>query len=263
MRKNFQTAYQYFNYLIHSKHRKGHGIHSPFVFEFVNRVLYDRYIYPGYAELRNIRNELVSSQEILSVQETGAGSDYFSGQNRKISDLVNRSSISSRFGKLLFRIAAYYKPSAIIELGTSIGMSTLFLAKGAPDARVVTIEGDKEVCEFSRRLFMKLQVNNIQSILGHFDDYLPYLDEKYPGAELVFIDGNHTLEATLRYFEHFVSRMNEGFIIIDDINWSAGMRQAWETIISDSRASVTIDLFYMGIIVIRKSITPGHYKVRF
>jgi len=263
MENKIHLAHDYFNYLIRSKHRKGHGIHSPFVYEFVSQVVYDRKVYPEYTDIRNIRNELKNSGKVLPVKNIGAGSDRFTGESCRVKDLVSQSSVHRKFGELLFRMARYYKPAILIELGTSIGLSTMYLAKGAPNAQVVTIEGNKESCEFARSVFKKYKAGNIKAINGMFDDYLPYFEDNYPSPGLVFIDGNHTCEATLRYFNHFANLMEEGFIIIDDINWSDEMRNAWKEITLTAKDRVTLDLFFMGIVIFRKSVTPGHYKIRF
>ena len=263
MINEIRRSYHYLDYLVKSKHRNGHGIHPPFVYELASKVLFDRKSYPDYTFIHDIRNELKAGKEILSTTNMGAGSDCFTGEKRKVSDLLSKSSLQPRYGKLLFRIANYYKPATIIEFGTSIGLSTLYLAKGAPQARIATIEGDASLCEFARSLFKKHQIGNIKAINGLFDDYLSYFEKNYPSPGLVFIDGNHSYEATLRYFDHFSERIENGFLIIDDINWSAGMHRAWNEIRNDRRAIVTIDLFSMGIVIIRKMITPGHFKIRF
>ncbi len=262
MDKKIHRTYNYLNHLIKSKHRKSHGIHSPFIYEFVSQVVYDRKLYPEYTDIRNIRNELKNSGEVLPVKNMGARSNRFTGDSRSVKDLVSLSSVQPRIGELLFRMTRHYKPSTIIELGTSIGLSTLYLAKGAPDAQVVTVEGNKESCEFVRSLFKKYKAVNIKAINGMFDDYLSYFKDNYPSPGLVFIDGNHTHEATLRYFRHFASLMEEGFIIIDDINWSDEMRKAWKEITLTTSNRVTLDLFFMGIVIFRKSITPGHFLIR-
>ena len=253
----------YLKYQAKSKHRKGHGIHSPYVYEFVSKVLFDKQFYEEYDYIAEVYNELTTSKEILKVNPLGAGSEKFQTEKRTVQDLARISSVQPRYGNLLFRIAKYSKPSTIIELGTSIGISTLCLAKGNPKARIVTIEGDTTLCEYARAMFKKHGLNTIKAINGPFDDYLPYLGKNYPLPQLIFIDGNHAYDATLRYFNFFIDRMEEGFLIIDDINWSADMRKAWNAILQDKRVTVSIDLFFMGIVIKRKLVTPGHYVIRF
>jgi len=263
MNNRIRRVQYYLNYLITARHSKGSGIHSPFVYEFVSKVLFDDTDYPEYNFFREIRNELKNSEEILSIETLDAGSDKFKSGTQKVKDILNKSSVPPKFGKLLFRIAKYYNPSTIVELGTSIGMSTIYLAKGVPEARIATIEGNMHVCEFARIFFKKHQAANVKAINGQFDDYLPYFEKNYPIPGLVFIDGNHTYESTIKYFDHFSRMVKEGFLIFDDINWSPEMRQAWEEIKISSEAQVTIDLFSMGIVIHQKSITPGHFMIRF
>jgi predicted O-methyltransferase YrrM len=257
------TMFSYVWHLLLAKHRYGHGVHSPFAFEFINKVVFDHTSYSEYKSLQVLRNELKRSDIQLQVQEVGSGSTHFSGKSRKVSDLIHVSSVNRKNGKLLFRISRNYKPATIIELGTSIGLSSLYLAKGSPVSRVVTVEGNPELSQFAAELFKKCNTENITPIIGLFDEQLELLKQKYPVPQLVFIDGNHNVEATLRYYRHFSEQMNSGILIFDDINWSRNMRKAWKEIRQDRSARATIDLFYMGIVLLDQSITPGHYRVRF
>jgi len=262
MVKEFSRSYNYLDYLLKSKHRYGHGIHSPFVFEFVSKVMFDKQIYPEYQYFNELRGSLGKSREMLGASSLGAGSKNMPG-SVMVRDLAGLSSVKPKFGKLLFRMARHYHPETIIELGTSIGISTIYLAKGNSDSQVVTIEGDSNICNFARQLFKKQDVKNIKAINGNFDDYLSYFEKNYPAPEMVFIDGNHTYDATLKYYHHFRNSIRNGFLIIDDINWSQGMRKAWCEILANDDGIATVDLFFMGIIIIRSSITPGNYIVRF
>jgi predicted O-methyltransferase YrrM len=249
--------------MIRSRHRKGHGIHSPYAYDFVSNVIFDKTKYPEYNLIKHMRNELLTSDISLPAGKYGAGSVLMGNGLRKLKDIVIKSSVLPKFGELLFRIAKYYKPSFIIELGTSIGISTLYLVKGAPGSRIVTIEGNTSVCEFAQSLFNKHQLNTIEIINELFDDCLSGFDNNYPPPGLVFIDGNHACEPVLRYFNYFSKLIKAGFLIIDDINWSYDMRKAWKIIKMNPVAKVTIDLFFMGIVIFQKSITPGHYTIRF
>ncbi len=74
--------------------------------------------------------------------------------------------------------------------------------------------------------------------------------------DLVFIDGNHTKEATLRYFEVFLKKNNKEFaILFDDIYWSKGMTEAWETIKKNKKVNLSIDFYSFGLVFIGKDIS--------
>jgi len=263
MYKHLLTTKYYISYLFRAHHRGGHGIHSPFVYDFVTKVLSGRRNFVDYARIGEIQNYLAGSSDMLPVRDIGSASGVFFSNVRPVSSMMKRSSVSMKFGKLLFRIAEYYKPSTIIELGTSVGFSTCCLALGSRDASLVTLEGNSSLSSFSKELFRKFGISGIKIREGMFDDLLPSLRNESPAPGLVFIDGNHDYYPTLRYFEFFAGMMDKGCIIIDDIHWSGNMHQAWNQIVNDRRAVVTIDLFRMGLVFTDQSLTPGHYIVRF
>ena len=112
MGQHFFRLRLFFSYLLRAKHRKGHGIHSPFVYEFVIRVLYDQEGFEGSEVFEDTRKELLRSEEEIGVQEIGAGSGSFSSATRKVRDMVRHSSVQPKFGGLLYRIARTYRPAA-------------------------------------------------------------------------------------------------------------------------------------------------------
>jgi predicted O-methyltransferase YrrM len=246
-----------------SRYRKGHGVHSPYVYSFVREVLFNKTRYAEYKSIDSIIAALDASEIEIAVDDLGGDSAGFRKKYRKVRDLQRISSVSSKYGRLLFRIARHYNPEVIIELGTSIGLSSIYLAKGNPVSQILTIEGNNELCNFAADLFRSNNMENIHLVQGDFDETIENLPAIYTCPHLVYIDGNHRYESTLRYFSFFLARMPEGIIIIDDINWSAGMRKAWHAIVSRNRKNVTIDLHRMGIVLISLSITPGHYLIRF
>ncbi len=257
------AAYYFLRYLVVSHHRNGHGVHSPFVFDFINEVVFNRTNYSDYQFFGSVISSLKSSEEKIHVENFGEDSLKFKAKYRKVSDLVRISSIPMKYGRLLYRISKYYEPATVVELGTSIGLSTLFLAKGSRASKLLTVEGNKALSDFASGLFRQHQLKNIKAVKGDFDQVILRLPSDFASPQLVFIDGNHKYEPSMRYFRYFKEKMKEGIIIIDDIYWSAGMRKAWREIVQQNLDCVTIDLYRMGIIFVRDSITPGHYVVRF
>ena len=253
----------YLRYLLKARHRKGHGIHSPYVFELVSKVLFDKTKYADYDLFRNIRKKLSDCDTRLKAGTLGAKSGYFISDERRIRDLVRRSSVKPKYGKLLYRLVKYYKPSTIVELGTSIGLSTIYLAKGNIDAKVITVEGSKTLCEFADKTFLENKFMNILVKQGMFDDLLDKLSVDMVEQALIFIDGNHQYNSTLHYFSFFAERMNEGIIILDDIHWSQGMNRAWKEITRREASQACIDLFGMGIVILRTGITRQNYTIKF
>jgi len=261
----FQLARKYLHYCLSASNGKGHGIHSPFVFDFIIHVLNDRTRFPEYAPIEALRQQLEKDGTILEIEDLGAGSSLQPTRRRKIADLASHAAKSKKWGQLLFRIARYYRPEVILELGTSLGLSAAYLASGNRDAKVWSIEGARSVAEVASRNIRSLGLENLSLITGDFDRVLPAVLEKAGRVNLAFIDGNHRLEPTLRYFNILLQQAAAPcFLIFDDIHWSAEMERAWETIRLDPRVYMTIDLFFIGLVVLRDEFkVKQDFMVRF
>ncbi|MFU8845103.1 MAG: O-methyltransferase, partial [Bacteroidales bacterium] len=192
------------------------------------------------------------------------GSKVIQHSTRAVKDITRTSSKPVKIGRLLFRLSRYFRPKTIIELGTSVGLSTAWLAAGNPDARVYTIEGCPETASIGSETFHKLQLNNITLINGHFDEELPRLLNTLNEVEMVFIDGNHRWKPTVSYFEQCLSKsVNGTCFVIDDIHWSDEMEKAWQEIKDNKRVTMTVDLFFSGLVFVNQGLSKQDLVVRF
>jgi predicted O-methyltransferase YrrM len=160
----------------------------------------------------------------------------------------------------------FYKPQTVLELGTSLGITTCYLARANPDATIITLEGATSVLNMAKQNFKEARVGDIRTIGGNFDDTLgPALDSNLTTVDFAFIDGNHRREPTIRYFESIISKTNShSIIVLDDIHWSKEMEQAWKYCKEHPSVVLTIDLFFIGILIFRKEIKEKqHFVVRF
>ena len=174
-------------------------------------------------------------------------------KEKLISNLASKASMPEKYGKVLFNLVRSFSPHTIIELGTCLGIGTAYMAKAAPSARIVTIEGSASLSEYASRNFSDLKINNIEQVTGHFDDKLSDILAGIAQVDLVFIDGNHRYEPTLRYFNLLMQKATDQTILIfDDIYWSKEMTEAWMQIKKDPRISLTIDIYRFGIVFMQK-----------
>jgi predicted O-methyltransferase YrrM len=262
-----RLALKYLHYYFTAANGKGHGIHSPFVFEFVTSVLNDRGPYPAWAAIEELRLRLRRDDRLLEIEDMGAGSAWNGSgagslwvgpRTRSVAYIARRAAKPPRLGQLLFRVARHYQPGVILELGTSLGLSAAYLASGAPDARVWTIEGSGAIAKTAADNLRGLGLTNVEVSTGNFDGLLDPLLDKIGPVELAFVDGNHRREPTLRYFESLMRHSARSAVLIfDDIHWSREMEQAWMQIREDPRVYLTIDLFFIGLVIIR-----DEFKVR-
>jgi predicted O-methyltransferase YrrM len=188
----------------------------------------------------------------------GSGGSGSGLRVRRVAEIARHAAKPARLGRLLFRLAKYYRPSVVVELGTSLGLSTAYLAAGAADAGVWTIEGSAAVAERAAGYLSELGLGRVGVVTGNFDVALEPLVQRAGPVELAFVDGNHRYEPTLRYFDILMRHSgSSSMLIFDDIHWSAEMEQAWGEIKADSRVMLTIDLFFLGLVVRR-----DEFKVR-
>lgn len=261
----FQLIKKYIRYQLQSSNAKGHGVHSPFVYDFIRKVLIDKRGFYAYDAIEACRSKLLKNKRSLHIDDFGAGSRLKKTNRRTISEIAYSSLKPKKFGQLLFRIVNHYAPENILELGTSLGITTAYLASAKENALVHTMEGSTEVAEVAGSNFESLGLKNIHIIMGNFDDTLNPFVEEQEKLDLVFVDGNHRLEPTLRYFEKILTKTSENSILIfDDIHWSEEMETAWATIQQHSSVSLTIDLFFIGLVFFRKeNKIKQHFSIRF
>lgn len=252
----------FIRYFLLSRHRNGHGIHSPFIFDVVSKVFRNKTDPDIVCKIENIRKSLIADNRIIEVFDRGAGSAKMKSRFRKVSDIAEISSVPEKYGVLLSNLSKTFGGNFILEFGTSLGISTMYLAEGKSDAKVVTMEGCRNTSEIARAGFSRADITNIQLLNGDFDDLLPSVRDMNTAPGLVFIDGNHRKDPLLRYF-NFSAEIsdNDTVIVIDDIHTSREMNTAWEIIRKDPRISASVDVFRMGILFFRSGITPGSYEV--
>ncbi len=261
---NWFQAKEYIKYRLRSGHWKGFGVHSPFVFEFINLVLRERWQYYAFSKIEAWRESLCKSQVLIEVDDWGAGSKVSNSSQRSISKIVRHAALPKKYGQLLFRMVERYKLRNIIELGTSLGISTLYLSLPNSKAQVITLEGSSSLSEVATHTFQEMGATNVELIQGDFDETLSTSIEKVPSLDLVFFDGNHRREPTLRYFKSCLKKVNNNSIFIfDDIHWSKEMHQAWNEIIQHPSITISIDIFRMGIVFFRKESKKQHFTIHF
>jgi predicted O-methyltransferase YrrM len=257
----FVRCKDFIHYYLIQPYKKGKGIKTPEILEFVNRVLSNASC-PIQDEINHIRKELLQNQTILHINDYGAGSKSGQTNNRKVCDIARMAASSDRKGKLLYNLVEYLNPKTVIELGTSLGLGTLYMAKASPSTIVYTIEGSAAIQQVAIANFQKTNTSNINAIQGKFEDVLPGLLGKMNESTLIFIDGNHTYQATINYFNLILEKLHHNAILIfDDIRWSEGMYSAWLDICVHPQVNISIDLLSTGIVFINHKISKQHFRI--
>ena len=253
------------NYIKHlAKAKTRHGVHSPFVYRLIDEAIYDFKEKPEYKNIEDLRKKLLSDNRFITITDLGAGSLVNNQRKKKIKQLAKNALKPKRLAQLLFRLAKELQPKNIIELGTCLGITSAYFAEAVPNAKVITLEGCPQTAGIAKENFDELGLKNLAINLGNFDETLPTIIEAEQNLDFIFIDGNHRKDATINYFNWCLPRLNENSVMIfDDIYWSGGMKEAWETIKKHPQVTVTIDLFWIGVVFFRKGQVKEDFRVRF
>lgn len=253
---------RYIKYLLQSKTR--HGTHSPFVYGLIEEVIYNDNSFYAFQNIERARKSLLASDKVIEITDYGAGSTFTGSKKRKISDIALHSAKPAKFGKLLFRLVNKFQPATMLELGTSLGISTLYQAGANHKARFITLEGCPETSKIARETLEKSGIQNVEVRTGPFEQTLLPALKELGSVDYVFFDGNHRKEPTLTYFNECISfANNKSLFIFDDIHWSDEMEEAWQIIKNHPEVSVTIDLFFIGLVFFRKEQAKEHFIVKF
>lgn len=250
------------NYLAYRLKAKGaHGIHSPFVYELYHKVIQESQNYYEFAPIEHLRMRLLQSKEVIEVTDFGAVKK--STYSKKVKDIIKRSAIPAKEGRLLFRLVNLMQPRNIIEMGTSLGISTLYQHKARPEVEFITMEGSHGTSTAAGINFKIMKADSIKRVVGDFAETLPEVIKNLSYVDYVFFDGNHRKEATLEYFHKFLPLASPTCVFVfDDIRWSTGMSEAWKEIIEEPSATVTIDLFSFGLVFFNPTQVKQHFVLK-
>lgn len=258
------TVLRYLKYLIFARHGKGHGIHSPFVYRLITETFRHEPDKEIIKRIRNIRRKLMTDVRTVSVIDLGSGSRKMKSNIRKVSEIARYAAVPEKYGLLLFNLSKEYGSPLIVELGTSLGISSMYLAAASPEVPVYTIEGCGDLAELACQNIREAGIKNIRVMNGSFDEMIPLIKKMNVSPGLVFIDGDHKKDSVVRYFMDFAGISNSNtLIVIDDISISEEMAEAWELIKKHEKVTATIDLYRMGFVFFREGITLLHYMIRY
>ncbi len=240
-----------------------YDVHSPFVAALTNAVLEDKRQFYAFSEMELLREQLQNDQSVLRIEDHGAGSKVHNQRIRTVAALARHAAIPPAVGRMLFRLVDFCKPETVLELGTSLGISTLYLRGAALRAQIVTIEGSPEVAMQARNNFARFYTNNIDLRIGTFAAALPEALQDLQRLDFLYLDGDHRQEATLAYVETCLGFAHEQSVfVIADIYWSDEMQAAWQALRAHPRVRLSVDFFHFGVLFFKtENKEPEHFTL--
>ena len=273
---NVHRLFAYFRHVLMAWNTTGEGIHSPYLFELVHFILRDRNAFYCFSAIERRRAYLLSCEDELDVLDFGSqGSPEGTHIRRRVNRIAKTHLESAQVAQVLFRLVNWIgqhekRPLHIIELGTSLGITTAYLASSDSRNQVTTFEGSGALLNVAKGVWRALQLENIVWEEGPIDDTLYKCvranesSEPHPQwLDIAYIDANHTYEATKRYTSLLLPLMpQKGVMILDDIHYSKEMELAWEELKSDPRVTTTMDLYHIGLVFVDPHYLKRHYRIR-
>lgn len=245
----------------------GEGIHSPYLFYLVRMLMYDTNAYYCFAPIEKRRRAMLHTEKEIEITDYGTGAvGKGSVYRRSIADIARTGLETPKVGQLLFKWTVCLgheaqRPLEIVELGTSLGITTAYLAAADSRNRITTFEGSPAVADIARRNWEKLNLHNISLIEGDINNTLYHYAREI--IDIAYIDANHTEEATLQYFDYLASMSYEKSIfIIDDIHHSPQMHRAWLQICRHHLVTSTMDILNAGIVFFDPHFLHKNYTLR-
>jgi predicted O-methyltransferase YrrM len=273
----------YIKYLIRAGHRNGRGIHPPFAYDFVREVIFGEEI-DGLEAIENLRNSLSGKKERIRVADYGAGTRAVLWEKirpqkgaqprngtgtsrndwRTIRKITRQTAVDLKKGRLLARISRSLDFPVILELGTGMGISALYLGMSCPGSTVLTCEGCPAIAAWARENIKLLGAKNIRVSEGLFSDWLSTVVNHIDGDLFVFVDGDHRGARLAGYCDVILSvKGGRKVIMLDDIHWSTDMYRTWNELTGRQEITLGIELFNTGILFSGFGTQRDRFVVRF
>ncbi|MBL0096658.1 MAG: class I SAM-dependent methyltransferase [Bacteroidetes bacterium] len=260
--RSLQLIIDFAEYYISATNR--HGLQGPFAYQLNEAVFRHDRREAVHKEIEATRDHLLQNHRKINVLDFGAGFGGKVYKERAISYITKNSSKPPRYARMLYRLVNHLKPKLMLELGTSVGISALYQSAGNPQGRMITMEGCPETAALARASVQQFPSLNIEIVEGAFEESLPQLLTKIDQIDYLFIDGHHRLEPTLNYINLCYPKLSaDAVIVVDDINWSPEMQEAWKQLKADKRFTLSIDVFMIGLLFVNKNLSKEDFVIRY
>ena len=244
----------------------GEGIHSPSLFYIVRFLFPKQHSYYIWHNIEERRNAMLCAPKPLHL------TDYGTGRNNilQIRQIAHRHIESRASGELFFKLIIYLRhelkrPLTIVELGTSLGITTSYLAAADKENKVTTFEGSEETLEVAKMNWKKLGLNSIEAVSGNLDITLnkSRICASNEPIDFLFMDANHRFEPTLRYFDTLAKHFHDkSIVVVDDIHYSPEMYHAWQELKNRPQVTSSMDCYAFGILFFNPHYLKRHYIIR-
>jgi predicted O-methyltransferase YrrM len=252
---------EYVKYLISSTNE--HGVHSPFIFDFVTKCIYSRPTIAQKEAFDANKNRLLKNNEFIKVTDFCIGRKGFKDGNSQIYKTEKVRSMKRKYGLLLMRVIEYFNVKKSLELVTSLAVPSFCMSNVNSEMSLTTLEGCPSTLRVAKENLSYVGMDSIKFILGQFPDTMVEASE-IKSYDFIFFAATQSKGITLEYFKSCLEvKHNDSIFIFDDIHCNKEMLEAWKEVKLHPEVVVTIDLFQWGVVFFRKEQRKEHFKIRF
>ena len=254
--RSFKRLFLYLDYIL--KVSDEHSLQAPYIFSLYSELKQGKRNFPGFDDIESLRQDLKKDHTIISGKDYGAGSKITG--NKTVSSIAISGVSDLNDCRTLSQLLQITKPKTILELGTSVGISTAYICKTLPDSQVISLEGNEQLVQVAKENLQSLNIKNAEIIHGNIDDILDEVLRSLSEVDFVLIDANHRKDPLLKYFNKILPELSTaGCILIDDIRWSGEMYSGWQKICKNENIALSIEMLDQGLLINKKELKKQHY----
>lgn len=217
-------------------HRKGYGVHSPFVYTLITRVIEEDAAYYAYDDITEERNAVKST----------------------LDSKRQNTLIPLKTAKLLFRIINRFKPAKILECGTSYGISTSVMQLAAPNAQIFTIEPDE-----ARREYLASPNPQIQAG-GSYSEEIPEICGKEGNPEFIYIREHAKADEYRQIFTAISSSISDTTVIFaEGMHKTEEIYHLFNQMAKHEKIKIFMDMYDIALFIASPKLNKERYKESF
>jgi len=225
------------------RYRKGHGVHSPFIYNLITKVIEEKTPYYFFEDIENFRKELLNAEN-------------------PVNTITAKETQPKNYGALLFRLVNFFKCRNVLQIGSSTGLMSLYLA--------LPLRNSCECYAMEERVGLlgtilifaeKYSLTNLHCVEGAYSGNLNQLNTENNPFDLIFINTKGDYEKTfkaLNLTEKFI--YPETIMVVDNIKRNKSMRKLWQEIKNRSDVRLTIDLLSLGLVFFNPKLHKQNLK---
>lgn len=228
-------------------------VHSPFVFKFVTDIFEDERFYHFMGVIENYRRNLLGTSDKINT-ETGIST---------VNQIVKKQAVSSKIGEILFKTVHEYKPNTILELGTNLGIATLYQATAESSNQIITLEEDTAIAAATQSYFKRLGTRNIELMSGKINENLSNALKKLETIEHLFFNDFWGYKDSLAYFETCMPYLVSNTVFIFRTPYAnEDSVKFWNEIKQHPNVKLSLDIYDLGFLFFRSEQKEvAHYSL--